>query len=321
MNQTMMLIFLVLFCSIAIAGVILTRITVTKRRQLELRRRLDDLIGDSVRVESLPLNLTEKETGSVLPANFKETLFWKHLEKVHAQSGVKIQLNEMLSLILFSAAITASLPFALDLPLLACLLLAIAIVSIPYAMLRMKADKQRNQFIMQLPNAIDLMVSTLRSGHSIPISVRCVAEECPAPCGTEFTQIFHKMNLGQGLPEALESSVERFESFELDLIRRASALHQEVGGSLAEILDKTNETLRQRIKLKNQISIMTTQGKLSALVCALLPVVIAVIFTNINPDYLKPLLESSLGQILLALALVLDLSGFFIMRRLSTFRI
>ncbi|MBX9689810.1 MAG: type II secretion system F family protein, partial [Candidatus Obscuribacterales bacterium] len=228
---------------------------------------------------------------------------------------------EFVSLLGMAAAIVALLPLVFDLPALACFAVSILTILSAFITLRMRAESRRNKFMLQLPNAIDLMVSILRSGHSVPQSIRSVAEESPSPCGTEFTQVFHRMNLGQNLPDALKSSVDRYDSFELDLIRRATAIQQEVGGSLAELLEKTNETLRQRIKLKKQISVMTAQGRLSAIICGLLPIVIAIGFNQMNPQYLKPLFENSIGQGLLAAALILELVGFLIMRKLSTFRI
>lgn len=305
-------------------GILLTRVTVAKRQRESLRRRLETMIGEP-NPQTLPIKLKRKQaedrSAGPIMVDLKSSSFYKHLLKIHSLSSFKTGLNDLIFLILTGSAITLCLPFVFELPLVYCLAASVALLLLPYVLMRMKAEKMRNKFLLQLPNAIDLMVSILKSGHSIPQAVRSVAEESPGPCGDEFMQIFHRMNLGQSLPESLQSSVEKYDSFELDLLRRASGLHQEVGGSLAEILEKTNETLRQRIKLKNQIAIMTTQGKLSALVCAALPFFVAIVFSQINPNYLKPLLESQLGQLMIAAALFLELAGFLIMRKLSTFRI
>lgn len=325
--STPALIIACLILFIILSGVLLTRLHVARRNRNAVRQRLEGLLGSNETAAPL-LSAGSvsalKESGGQsfdFTNQVKAIPGISYLENLHERSGIKLPFVEFINVVFASAAILASLPLVFDFPALTCLVLASFLLLGSFIFLKQKAESCRNKFLMQLPNAIDLMVSILRSGHSIPQSVRSVAEESPAPLGDEFIRIFHRMNLGQSLSEALESSVQKYDSFELDLLRRASALNQELGGSLAEVLEKTNQTLRQRIKLKNQVGILTAQGKLSAIICGLLPLIIAFAFSQINPVYLQPLLESSTGKLLLAAALVLELSGFLIMRKLSSFRI
>jgi tight adherence protein B len=307
-------------------GIFVTRAAHVQRRRAEVRDRLEALIGSPETAAPLPIKIrnaqTEGQKGFPFLGNaLKSSGIYRHIQQLHEMSGIKTALDDLLSIMVTLVALAIALPVLLDLPALPCFAAAIAIGLVPYIVIRQKAERRRNKFLLQLPNAIDLMVSILRSGHSIPQSVRSVADESPAPCGEEFNHVFHRMNLGQSLPVALRYSVHKYDSFELDLIARATSIQQEVGGSLAELLEKTNDTLRQRIKLKNQVATMTAQGRLSALICGLLPIVIGFAFTQINPNYMRPLFENSTGQMLLAAALGLELLGFVIMRKLSTFRI
>ena len=319
MNQSAYIIIAVLFAFIIGTGLIVTRLHVSRRNRIAVRQRLEDLLGkNSQEKQTDLLGATSRQ---VAPESETALPFMFELEKLHDQAGIKMPLPELLNLLFLSAGISLCLPLVFDLPALPCMVLSAAVLVAAYAALKQRAESCRNKFLLQLPNAIDLMVSILRSGHSIPQAVRSVAEESPAPLGDEFIRIFHRMNLGQSLSEALEHSVQKYDSFELELLRRASALNQELGGSLAEVLEKTNLTLRQRIKLKNQVGILTAQGKLSAIICGILPLLIALAFTQINPDYLQPLLESTTGKALLAAALALELIGFLVMRKLSSFRI
>lgn len=148
-----------------------------------------------------------------------------------------------------------------------------------------------------------------------------MSEELPTPCGTEFAEVLQRMNLGQPLSEALVYTCDKFRSFELDLMRRAIAIQAEVGGSLAELLDKTNSTLRQRLKLVRQVNILTTQSRLTALVVGLLPVFMAIGMNVINPDYLRPLMDTNLGRTLLIVGIVLQLFGIFVMKKMSTVKV
>lgn len=104
-------------------------------------------------------------------------------------------------------------------------------------------------------------------------------------------------------------------------MRRAIAIQAEVGGSLAELLDKTNSTLRQRLKLVRQVNILTTQSRLTALVVGLLPVFMAIGMNVINPDYLRPLMDTNLGRTLLIVGIVLQLFGIFVMKKMSTVKV
>lgn len=221
------------------------------------------------------------------------------------------------SLLIFPPLIAFAFGFELAGSALAGVLLAF----VPLAYLKWRAVARRTKFSEQLPDAIDLMVSVLRSGHSIPQAVKAVAEEVSSPCGLEFDAILRRMNLGQPLPEAMSNSSQRFRSYELDLIRRAVSIQAEVGGSLAELLEKTNITLRQRLKLVRQVRVVTAQSRLTALIVGLLPFFLAIMLNIMSPGYLQPLLEEGLGRTLLILALSLQVIGLLIMKRLSTMRV
>ncbi len=209
----------------------------------------------------------------------------------------------------------------LDLNLAIALIVGLIFAVIPFAILKIKAEARRSKFCSQLPDAIDLMVAVLRSGHSVPQAVKAVAQELPNPCGAEFEIILRRINLGQPLSESLILSARRFDSYELDLMRRAVAIQAEVGGSLSELLDKTNSTLRERLKLARQLKVVTAQSRLSAMIVGLLPIALAVALNFLSPGYLQLLTQDSLGQSLLLGAIILELVGMLIMNRMSTMRV
>jgi tight adherence protein B len=209
----------------------------------------------------------------------------------------------------------------LDWNILLALLCSPMLALLPIIAVKAKAESRRVKFSEQLPDAIDLMVAVLRSGHSVPQAVKSVALEVPSPCGDEFETVLHRINLGQALPEALINSSKRFRSYELDLMQRAVAIQAEVGGSLAEILEKTNFSLRQRIKLARQLRVITAQSRLSARIVGLLPIVLAVGLNALNPGYFDALLKDKMGQMLLVGAIMLELIGVYTMEKMSTMRI
>jgi tight adherence protein B len=129
------------------------------------------------------------------------------------------------------------------------------------------------------------------------------------------------MNLGQPLSDSLVLSARRFQSYELDLLRRAVAIQAEVGGSLAELMDKTNHTLRQRLKLVRQLRVVTAQSRLSAHIVGFLPIVLAIGLNFLSPGYLGLLTGDKLGQMLLIAVVILEIVGIFVMRRMSTMKV
>jgi len=201
-----------------------------------------------------------------------------------------------------------------------CIVVGLILPMVPIGVLKARAEVKRTKFTEQLPDAIDLMVAILRSGHSVSQSVAAVAQDVPAPCGTEFQTLLHRMNLGQPLSEAMVYSARRFSSYELDLVRRAVSIQNEVGGSLAELLEKTNSTLRERLKLVRQLKVITAQSRLSAQIVGALPFVLAIALNFLNPGYLQWFFEDQEGQAMLCAVLLLQGLGFLVMRRMSTMR-
>ncbi|MBU6455424.1 MAG: type II secretion system F family protein [Cyanobacteria bacterium REEB67] len=211
--------------------------------------------------------------------------------------------------------------FVFELNLVVAVGVGCLLALVPFVVVKSKAESRRVKFCEQLPDAIDLMVAVLRSGHSISQAVRAVSQEVPLPCGEEFEAILQRMNLGQPLSESLVLSARRFQSYELDLLRRAVAIQSEVGGSLAELLDKTNSTLRQRLKLVRQLRVITVQSRLSAQIVGFLPVVVGLGLNFISPGYLSILTNDKLGQMMLAAVVVLEIVGIAVMQRMSTMKV
>lgn len=223
------------------------------------------------------------------------------------------------SLLLGAAPLVVSVLF--DFHIVLALTVGLILSVIPICVLFVRVAMVRLSFTLQLPAAIDLMISVLRSGHSIPQCVKTIADEIPHPCGTEFQAVLQRMNLGQPLSDALTASCTKFGSYELDLIRRAISIQVEIGGSLAELLEKTNQTLKERIKLKQQVKILTAQSRLTAIIVGLLPLVMAFALNALSPGYLNPLFETEFGRSLLLVSIVLQITGIVIMRKLATVKV
>ena len=147
-------------------------------------------------------------------------------------------------------------------------------------------SKRLIAFETQLPDTLGLWVNALRSGYSVLQSMEAVANDAPEPTMTEFKRVVQEVQLGIDMPDAFEHLLERVESDDLDLVVTAVNIQREVGGNLAEILETISTTIRERIKLKGEIRVLTAQGRITGYLISFLPIILAMLLNVINPGYM-----------------------------------
>jgi tight adherence protein B len=172
----------------------------------------------------------------------------------------------------------------------------------------------------QLPDAIDLIARAVRAGHPLSEGLRMVAEEAPEPLAAEFRVTFEEQRFGLPFEEALLGLGDRVEVVDIRILITAILVQREVGGNLSEILERIAETMRARFNLKRQVRVYTAQGRMSGYTLAALPILVGVVITVINPDYMQTLFYEPLGQALLAGAATLQGIGFLWIRRIVDVR-
>jgi tight adherence protein B len=315
-------ILLVLISVPVVGGVIMTRLRFKRMERGAIASRLARW-APQTHLSARPLTLLKaNDRTAVEERRFEfEIPGIESLKSLLIEAGMEDKLSLVLSISLALFVLPLFAAITLDWNLLIASLLGCSLAFVPIALVKAKAEARRTKFCEQLPDAIDLIVAVLRSGHSVSQAVKAVGQEIPRPCGEEFEAILHRMNLGQPLSESLVFSASRFKSYELDLMRRAVGIQAEVGGSLAELLDKTNGTLRERLKIARQLKVITAQSRLSALIVGMLPVILAGALNYISPGYLQLLMEDNMGQILLCGVVLLEVVGVLVMRRMSTMRV
>lgn len=149
-----------------------------------------------------------------------------------------------------------------------------------------RATSQRlNRFEQQLPDTLGLWVNALRSGFSVLQAMEAIAKDAPEPTSTEFKRVVQEVQLGIDMESALDHLLARVESEDLDLVVTAVNIQREVGGNLAEILEVIGHTIRERIKLKGEIRVLTAQGRITGYLISFLPIALAAFLGVINPNY------------------------------------
>lgn len=186
---------------------------------------------------------------------------------------------------------------------------------IPHWFVLYRARRRMNRFVNQLGDAITLMANSLRAGYSLLQTMELVAREAPSPMREEFRRVVREVGFGIPTQEALQHLLRRIPSEDLDLLVTAISIQHEVGGNLAQILDVIGETIRERVRIKGEIRVLTAQQSLSGYIISALPIGLAVILFLLNPDYLTPLF--SWPWICMPIAAVTFMViGFIVMRRI-----
>jgi len=188
---------------------------------------------------------------------------------------------------------------------------------------RQKA-KRLQRFDEQLPDMLNLMVNGLRAGFSTVQAMESVSKELPAPISTEFRRLVQEMQIGIPMEQALDNLHRRIPSDDLDLIIAAINVQREVGGNLAEILDTISYTIRERVRIKGEIRVLTSQVMYSGRFLSMLPFILAGILWFLNRPYMMMFLnpETRLcGGIMIGLIFVLISSGYFMMTRIANIEV
>jgi len=189
------------------------------------------------------------------------------------------------------------------------LVVGIAVGIAPFAFIILKRNRRFGKFEKNLPEALDLMVSGLRAGHSLVAAMALVARECPDPVGSEFKICFEEQNYGLEMKTALDNMTNRIPLQDIKITATAILIQKESGGNLAEVLDKTAYVIRERFRLKRQIQVHTAQGRLTGWILTALPIVLGIAIYFVDPDMISILWHRQIGIILMWAAAGLILLG------------
>lgn len=196
------------------------------------------------------------------------------------------------------------------------LLIGLVTGSGPVFWVYQKRKMRLGKFEQGLPEAIDLIVSALRVGHSLNAAMGLVSRECAEPVAGEFRLTFDEMNYGLELKSALDNLVTRVPLQDVKIVTTAVLIQRESGGNLAEVLDKTAQVIRERFRLKRQVATHTAQGRLTGWILTLLPVVLGFLLYMVNPDLMSNLWKKDLGIKLLYAAGSMIVIGGLIIRKI-----
>ena len=268
------------------------------------RERMANLVAvqDKTQAEGVDLGIaSEKPQGLAdrITARFQEKGLGKAIEKTLKEAGAKTSLGQFL---LMSAGMAIGAGVFAQMMLSSFPLVLLAVVAgagANFALLRWKAGRRLNKFNTALPDAIELMSRALKAGHSMASAIEVVAQQSPEPIGSEFGKCARQQRFGIPFREVMLALNADVPSQDLHFVITAILVQKETGGDLTEILDRTTEMIRERVKIQGEIRTYTAQGRLTGWILSGLPVGLLGMITLTSPSYSAVLFHDPLGQKLL----------------------
>jgi tight adherence protein B len=239
-----------------------------------------------------------------------------NLRQLVEQSGLRLNVGTLLLMMACGALGGYLLVTFLSRQWILGLLAGFLFGAAPYWYVSRVRVKRMLKFEEHFPEAIDLVARALRSGHALPTGLSMVADEMPAPVGTEFRILYDEQNFGLTLPDALRNFARRIPVLDARFFVTAVLTQRESGGNLAEVLDNLSSVIRERFKVKRQVRVISAHGRITGWVLSLLPPSLAFVTLLLNPDHLGTLTASTLGHQMIVGALVLQVIGTLIIRKI-----
>jgi len=238
------------------------------------------------------------------------------LELLIEQSGMRLTVGSFVMI----SGLCAVIPMFIAQRVVGMVVISLAVGALsamaPTAVLRFKRTRRLLKFEEQFPEALDLLSRALKAGHAFTTGLGMIAEEMPAPLGPEFQLLHDQQNFGMPLPDALKEFARRIPLLDARFFVTAVLIQREAGGNLAEILDNIATVIRDRFRVKRQIRVISAHGRLTGGVLVAVPPSLGAVLFFINPNHWATLLGSPLGLQLIGAAVVLQVTGTLIIRKL-----
>ncbi len=237
------------------------------------------------------------------------------------QADLPLKVSEyLLVLVVTFAGLTALVTLTSGMILIGLLFGVVGVVVVE-VWVRSRARRRLELFNKQLPVALQVMATSLRSGFGVMEAVQTVSREMDDPLAGEFGLIIDQSRVGGSFEAGVAAMVARVKSNDLRIVARALEIHRKVGGDLAAILDSVASTMREREELRGHITALTAQQRLGGMIVGLLPAWVVGFFLVVNPEFISPLWQEPLGRVFLAAGASMELVAFVAMRKIMTIEV
>lgn len=279
-----------------------------------LRRHVDEDDGKSQRTEDFLRRAVKFVKRAARP--LRRMQFTKNMDFKLRQAGVPLFGAEFIIVAIISATLGTIILYVITLNMAIAPVGGLMIPLLMWLWVAMKLSRRRKAFTEQLGDCLTTVANALRAGYSFQQAMDVVAREMEPPMSTEFERMSTDVAMGVTLEDAMQQMNKRVGSPDFDLVVTAVLIQREIGGNLAQILDTISETIQERIRMKREINALTAQGRFSAIVLLMLPIVTAVFCWIFNNEQMQLFITEDVGHVAIAVAIVLELIGYLVIQKI-----
>jgi tight adherence protein B len=314
---------IVIIGGIVIIVLLIVGIIVTSSREQDLLEdRLTQYLG-----EETPREDAEEQGRAIsdwVSKRVERTTFGSRISQNLARADLKLRVGEYFALVFMSTFLMAGLAWFIGGRNVISLAIGGAFgYLLPGMYVARQQARRLNSFSDQLSDMLNLMVNGLRAGYSILQALEAVSRELPSPLSEEFRRVVQEMQLGISMEAAMANLLRRIPSDDLDFVITAINVQREVGGNLSEILDTISFTIRERVRIKGEIRVITAQVRVSGIFLSLIPIGLTIVLWFLNPEYLMSFAVAGplCAGIAAAVVILLISSGYYVMTRIAAIEI
>jgi tight adherence protein B len=236
-----------------------------------------------------------------------------------ARADLKFKVAEYYALVFMSTVVVALIAYVIQPIYISAIIGALIGFFLPRFYVKRQQAVRLNKFNDQLGDMLNLMVNGLRAGYSTMQAMEAVSRELPAPISDEFHRVVQEMQIGISMEKALDNLLRRIPSDDLDFVVTAINVQREVGGNLSEILDTISFTIRERVRIKGEIRVMTAQVRTSGIVLSMIPVFLTAALWFISPEYIGSFFDRGpvCGWLAVGTIVLMIVSGYFVMMKIA----
>jgi len=303
---------------VVIILLIIGMVVTTSREQALVDERLNQYLGDQV--TSVEREAQRTAITDWVSKRVERTSIGDKISQNLARADMKLKVGEYFALIIIAIILLGGLAWLVGGRNIISFLIGAVIGALaPGFYVSRQQAKRLTKFNEQLADMLNLMVNGLRAGYSTLQAMEAISKELPAPISEEFRRVVQEMQLGISMEGALANLLRRIPSDDLDFVVTAINVQREVGGNLSEILETISFTIRERVKIKGDIRVITSQVRASGTILALIPIFLTVVLWFLNPKYLMSFMDAGpFCAVIAAVVVIILISlGFFIMMRIA----
>ena len=318
----MSLLLIVLFSFLAAMSLIIVMffvpMAVQNSPQARIKRRLTTIGRAGYASRADVQNLLKSSLYSDVPwvnALLSRVQFAKHLDLLLERANVDMTLGLFILCSVVASGVAIFLFLIVGQPVSLAVVIGLIALVCPYFYLKFITWRRMRRFLEQMPDGLDMISQSLQAGLGLTQAMVFVAKEMPDPLGTEFSVFIEEVNLGLPLADALKKLEERMALPEVRLFNTALLVQREVGGSLAELMNKLADIIRDRFRIERLIKSLTGQNRMSAWTVCSIPPFLAVFMFIREPEMMNDMLTDPMGRAMLAAALFLEILGIIVFRK------